>query len=88
MKSAVYFTKSFKPNSVEEAEIEKLRSEYRIVAIRNSKFYKEGSGIETQYDGVYGAIVKPVVTNASQKTESSAKPFVAKQSSKPWENNK
>lgn len=56
MKTAVYFTKSFKPDAKEEEAIAKLREKFRHVSVRNAKLYKPGSGVENHFDAVFGAI--------------------------------
>lgn len=82
MKTAVYFTKSFKPDSKEEAEIAKLKEKYRHVSVRNAKLYKPGSNIEQHFDAVFGAI-KPEPKTVKVEGNGDGQPV-----KKIWEKNK
>ena len=87
MKTAVYFTKSFKPDAKEAKDITDLRKKYRHVSVRNVKLYKKESGIEHLFDAVFGCIEKsdPLEVPKESGVEQPAnKPTTTK----PWERNK
>ena len=87
MKTAIYFTSSFKPTAKEAQEISELKKKYRFVSVRNSMFYKKDSNIKHSFDDVFGCVNK----NNSVKTskESDIKKIENKPATtKPWERNK
>lgn len=60
MKTAVFFTKSFKPDAEEEKAIANARKTYRFVSVRNAMFYDKAKCVEDQYDAVLGAVSSKV----------------------------